>query len=305
MQEFEQMRVFVAVADEGGFAAAARRLGVSPPAITRAVGALERRLGVRLLVRTTRSVRRTEAGERFLVDCRRILGELEQAEASARGAHREPQGELAVSAPVTFGRLHIAPLLLDFLQAHPKVQARLLLVDRLVHLIDEGFDVALRIAQMPDSSYTALPVGRVQRMIVASPEYLARHGTPATPEDLPRHQAIGFAQGGGEVRRWTFRGPDGHPLRDAPQPAMRLLLNSVDVGVAAALAGHGMASLLSYQVREHLAAGRLQRVMQSWEMPPVPVQLVYAEGRLASAKVRAFVDFAAARLRQEPALAEH
>jgi len=298
----ERLRVFAAVADAGGFAAAARALAMSPPAVTRAIAALEGDLGARLLQRSTRRMRLTEAGERFLHDTRRILDALAEAEASARGAHSEPQGELAVTAPVMFGRLHVAPLLLDFLSRHPKVSARVLFIDRVVHLMDEGFDVALRIARLADSSQVAVRVGEVRRLVVASPEYLARRGEPAAPAELPAHDAIGFAHPGGGAPRWTFCAPDDPLPREREQPRMALLVNAVDVGIDAALAGHGLARVLSYQVREHVAAGRLVRVLRPHEPPATPVQLVYPEGRHAAAKVRAFVDFAAARLREHPAL---
>ncbi len=302
MADLDQLRVFVTVADAGGFAPAARRLRVSPPAVTRAIAALERHLGARLLHRTTRHMRLTEAGERFLQDTRRILADLEEAEASARGAHTQPQGELAVTAPVMFGRLHIAPLVLEFLSGHPRVTARVLFVDRVVHLLDEGFDVALRIAPLPDSSLTAVRVGSVRRVVVASPEYLAGHGEPTRPEDLSRHRAIGFSHPGGGMARWNFREPRDPSPRESAPPHVALMVNAVDVAIEAALAGHGLVRVLSYQVRDHLAAGRLHRVLRGFEPDPVPVSLVYPEGRKAAAKVRAFVDFAAQRLRSHPAL---
>ncbi|MEW6705335.1 MAG: LysR family transcriptional regulator [Pseudomonadota bacterium] len=304
MSNLEHLRVFLAVAEAGGFASAARQLRVSAPAVTRAVASLERHLGARLLHRTTRMVRLTEVGERFLLDTRRILSELEEAEASARGAHIEPQGELALTAPVMFGRLHVTPVLLEFLAQYPKVRARVLFIDRVVHLMDEGFDVALRIAPLPDSSFTAVRVGQVRRITVASPAYLAVHGEPRTPGELPQHRGIGFAQTGGGPGRWTFAGPGDVSARESSQPQVSLALNSVDVAIEAALAGHGLARVLTYQVREHLAQGRLRRVLQAYEGPPIPVQLVYPEGRKAAAKVRAFVDFAAQRLREHPALNE-
>jgi DNA-binding transcriptional LysR family regulator len=302
--DFEQIRVFLAVADTGGFAAAARRLRISPPSVTRAIAALEQRLGARLVHRTTRVVRLTEVGARFAQDARRIQAEIDEAEASARGAHLEPQGELAITAPVMFGRLHIAPVLLEFLALHPKVTARILFVDRVVHLIDEGFDVALRIAPLSDSSFTAARVGSVRRVVVASPDYLARHGEPASPADLSAHSAIAFAQASGEPAPWMFPAPGDALAREAAPPRTRLLVNAVDVSIDAAIAGHGLARALSYQVRTPISEGRLRRILRTFEPPPVPVHLVYPGGRQAAAKVRAFVDFAAARLRMHPALEE-
>lgn len=304
MADLDHLRVFLAVADHGGFASAARQLRVSAPAVTRAVAALEQHLGARLLHRTTRIVRLTEAGERFAQDARRILAELEEAEASARGAHVEPQGELAVTAPVMFGRLHVTPVLLGFLAQHPKVSARVLFIDRVVHLMEEGFDVAVRIAPLADSSFAAAPLGHVRRVVVASPDYLARQGEPASPDALSGHRAVGFAQAGGGAAPWTFCVPGQSTPRETAQPRVSLMVNSVDVAIESALAGHGLARVLSYQVREHIAQGRLRRVLQAFEPPRVPVSLVYPEGRKAAAKVRAFVDFAVAQLRGHAALTE-
>ena len=293
MDQIDSMRIFIAVSESGGFAPAARLLRVSPPVATRAVAALEQRLGARLLNRTTRQVRLTQAGQRFLADCKRIILELEDAEALARNAHVEPQGLLTVTAPVMFGRMHIAPLLLDFLKHHPKVNARAMFADRLVNLIEEGFDVALRIDTLADSSLTAIKVGTVRRVVVASPAYLAAHGAPRRPADVAKHHAIGSGRA-----PWRFRGT----AAVTAQPRMTLTVNGGDVAIACALAGHGLARPLSYQVDEELRDGRLQVVLADYEPPPMPVQLVYPEGRQAAAKVRAFVDFAVARLRAHPAL---
>jgi DNA-binding transcriptional LysR family regulator len=300
MSDLLNLRVFVAVAEEGGFASAARRLHLSAPAVTRAIAALEQHLGARLLNRTTRSVRLTDVGERFLADSRRILSELEEAEAAARGAHVEPQGMLSITASVLFGRFHIAPIVLDFLQQHPKVSVRTLFVDRIVHLVDEGFDVALRIAHLSDSSMTAVPVGSVRRVTVASPAYLEAHGEPATPQELAGHRAIGFSHLGAGSTHWTFTLPDGGSY--TVQPPMQWVANLGVVAIDAAVAGHGLTRALSYQVARPLAEGRLRVVLQAYEPPPVPVHLVYPAGRKAAAKVRAFVDFAAQRLRAEPVL---
>jgi DNA-binding transcriptional LysR family regulator len=305
MDRLESMRIFVAVAEARSFAGAARALRLSAPAATRAVAALEQRLGARLLHRTTRLVRVTEVGERYLADCQRLLAELDEAEAIAGGAHVVPQGHLAVTAPVLFGRMHIAPLLLDFLQEHPQVTARAFFVDRLVHLFDEGMDVAVRIAHLADSSLTAVRVGEVRRVIVASPGYLEQRGEPLHPDELAGHDAIGSGIADGPAPRWSLvQDPEAAPGRLQPgtQPRMRLSVNGGEVGIMAALAGHGLARALSYQVADDVAAGRLRVVLSRHEPPPIPVQLVYPEGRLAAAKVRAFVDFAVPRLRAHPAL---
>src|SRR5258708_7684976 len=191
MDQLDSMRVFIAVADAGGFAPAARLLRVSPPVVTRAIAALERRLGARLLNRTPRQMHLTEAGPRLLFDRKRIITPPQEARALARNAHVEPQGLLTVTAPVMFGRMHIAPLLLGFLEQHPKVNARALFVDQIVNLIEESFDVALRIDTLADSSLTAIKVGMVRRVVVASPGYLAANGAPRRPADVAQHHAIG------------------------------------------------------------------------------------------------------------------
>ena len=295
MDRLDAMRVFVAVAEAGGFAPAARELRLSPPAVTRAVAALEDRIGARLLHRTTRIVRLTEAGARYLADTRRILAELEEAEATAAGAHAEPRGQIAVTAPLLFGKMHVAPVVLGFLGRFPEVSARTLFVDRVVDLMDEGLDVAVRIAVLPDSTLSAVRVGQVRRVVCAAPEYLARRGTPATPRDLEGLDCIGF-QSGAAPAPWVFPARTGEG-RETVRPPMRLLVNNADVAVAAALAGHGVTRVLSYQVAEEVRAGRLAVVLADHEPPPIPVHLVHLEGRRAAARVRVFVDFAAERLR--------
>ena len=295
MDRLESMRVFVAVAEDQGFAPAARRLAMSPPAVTRAVAALEERIGTRLFHRTTRIVRLTEAGDRYLADCKRILGEVEEAEASAAGSHAEPRGHLAVTAPVMFGRMHVAPVVLEFLARHPRVTARMLFLDRVADLIDEGLDIAIRIAHLPDSSLHAIRVGSVRRVVCASPEYLAARGTPRIPADLSQHDAIAFSLGPA-AEEWSFA--SGATVT----PLTRLVVNSNDVAIAAAAAGRGVARVLSYQIAPELRACRLQVVLAEFEPPPIPISVVYAEGRRAAAKVRAFVDFAVERLRADRSL---
>lgn len=302
MTSFDHLRAFVAVMDAGSLALAARRLGVSAASVTRSLNALEAHLGVQLLHRSTRLIRLTDAGECFLGDSRRILGDLSEAEATARNAHAEPQGELTVTAPLLFGRLHIAPLVLRFLELHPKVQVRTLLADRIISLVDQHFDVALRIATLPDSSLTAVRVGSIRMVVVASPGYLEKYGEPRTLEDLPSHRAVGLVEVAGGLKHWTFPEPGSAVPNAATQPRIALRANTGDVALDAAVAGHGLARLFSYQVFDHLAAGRLRRVLIEHEPPPTPVQLVYPAGLQAAAKVRAFVEFAAGHLRAHPAL---
>src|SRR5882672_8380143 len=253
MDRLDILRVFVAVAEANGFAEAARRLAVSAPAVTRAILALEQRLGVQLLHRTTRSLRLTEAGERFLEDCRRILADLDEAEASAGGAHAMPRGQLAVTAPAMFGRLHVAPVLLDFLDRHPEVSARTFFVDRVVNLLDEGMDVAVRIAHLPDSGLTAIAVGSMRVVVVAAPAYLAIHGVPQVPGELMNHHAVGFSQNGGQAPAWVFYPPDRkeqaeRSAREVIQPPMRLVANSSEVAISSLLRGGGLGRKLVYQV---------------------------------------------------------
>jgi len=298
MDRLDAMRVFVAVAERAGFAAAARGLGLSAPAATRAIAQLEQRVGTRLIHRTTRRLRLTEAGQRYLADCKRILGEIEEADASAAGAHAEPRGPLGITAPAMFGRLYVAPVVIAFAERHPLVAARLFLADRLVDLIDEGFDVAVRIAHLADASLTAVRVGTMRRVICAAPTYLAQHGTPRTPADLQRFDAIAFAPIG-PAQEWSFRAGQ---RTTTIRPPARLVANTAEVAVAAAVAGRGLTSVLSYQVAAELRALRLKVVLEDYELPAVPVQVVHHEGRRASARVRAFVDMAVERLRAEKAL---
>ena len=304
MDRFEAMRIFVAVADARGFAPAARQLGLSAPAVSRAIVALEEHVGAQLLRRTTRSVALTDVGERFHADCKRILAELGDAEASASGAHAALQGPLAITAPQMFGRMHVTPVVLDFLARHPQVSARTFFADHIVHLFEEGFDVAVRIAHLPDSGLTAIGVGHVRRVIVAAPGYLAERGVPRTPADLAQHDGIGVTVHGGVVAPWALHPPGRKDKaeREIAHPRMQLSANSGEVGIAAALAGRGLARALSYQVAEHVLAGRLCIVMADHEPAPIPVQVVYVDGRKAAAKVRAFVEFAVERLRRQPVL---
>ncbi|WP_119421884.1 LysR family transcriptional regulator [Desertibaculum subflavum] len=299
MDRLEAMRLFAAVAEAGSFGAAARRLGVSAPVATRAVAALEERIGVRLLHRTTRAMRLSEAGTHFLADCRRILHEVEEAEAAAGGLHAEPRGTLAITAPAMFGRRHVAPIAIDFLTRHPAVSLRTLLVDRVVDLIDEGLDVAVRIAHLPDSTLNATRVGAVRRVVCAAPSYLAAHGAPARPADLSRHRIVTFAPGIAPAG-WTFR--DGS-RNETVSPLAHLVANTAEMAIAAAVAGHGLTRVLSYQAARELRSGRLTLVLAQFEPPPIPIHVVHREGRSVSGRVRAFVDFAVDRLRADRSMA--
>ncbi len=292
MDRLHALQVFVAVADAGSFARAAARLRLSPPAVTRAVAALEERLGARLFSRTTRSLAITDVGQRLLASARQILADLETAEQEAVGAAAAPQGHLVVTASVTFGRTALAPVVCAFLDQYPNVSAAVLLLDRVVNLVEEGVDVAVRIGHLPDSSHTARRVGAVRRLLVASPGYLDQHGTPEAPSDLHRHAVIALT---GLMPRGDWRHLDGGRTTSlALRP--RLELNDAVAAIEAAQAGHGITLALSYMVSEEIRDGSLVPVLDGFALPPEPVHLVYPEVRLLAPKIRAFVDFAAPRL---------
>ncbi len=299
MDRLQTMSVFVSVAEEAGFAAAARRLNLSPPSVTRAVSELEARLGARLLHRTTRSVRLTDAGARYLADCRRILVEIEEADRHAAGIHAAPRGAVSVTASVLFGGMVLAPMLLELLDRYPEISISTMFVDRVVHMVDEGIDVAVRIAELPDSSLSALRVGSVRRVLCASPDYLASRGRPAAPSELADHDTIDFSamtQGG----EWVFEAAG----RDRVfRPQSRLRVNTADTAIAAALAGRGITRVLSYMIAPQLEAGALELVLEDFGPPAVPIHIVHKEAGRTSARVRAVFDDLAQRLRTDPTLA--
>ncbi len=297
MDRFHLINVFVAVVDTQGFAGAARKLAISPPAVTRAVNELEHHLGLRLLTRTTRTVRVTDAGARYAQDCRRILAELAEADESVSGEHGAPRGRLTVTAPMLFGGMVVTPIVTAYLQRYPEVSVSCLFLDRVVNLVDEGVDVAIRIGELPDSSLQAIRVGEVRQVICASPGYLAAHGIPLTPDDLHQH-AIVSANSITPNPEWRLA-HGGEPCSVRLQARMTTTTN--DSAVAAVVGGFGITRLLSYQVAEHLRAGRLQTVLTEYEMAPLPVHVVHREGRQAARRVRAFIDLAVERLRVEMA----
>jgi DNA-binding transcriptional LysR family regulator len=293
MDRFHELRVFVAVAEAGGFAKAAHALRASPPAVTRAVAALEERLGVRLLNRTTRALHLTEPGARFLEDARRVLGDLDAAEHDVRGEARMASGQLSITASVSFGRTVLHSIVAAFAEAHPLVSVSMLLFDRVVDLVDEGFDLAVRIAHLPDSSLVSTQIGEVRRILVASPDYLAKRGTPRQPRDLKVHAVISHTT---LLANQEWRYVDaGRPARLALQP--RIETNDAHTNITLAERGEGITLVLSYMVGDALRSGRLVPVLQSHAPPPVPVHLIYAQRRIIAPKVRAFLDFAAPRLR--------
>ena len=298
MDRLQTMSTFVAVAEASGFMPAARRLGVSPPSVTRAVSDLEARLGARLLHRTTRSVTLTEAGQRYLADCRRILAEIEEADRHAAGLHAAPSGTVSVTASVMFGRLALLPVLLSLLDRYPEISVSTLFVDRVVHLINEGMDVAVRIAELPDSQLSAVRVGSVRRVLCASPGYLAARGRPRVPSDLAAHDIISFATmaAGGE---WALVS-NGKP--QSFRPRARLILNTADAAIDAAISGRGITRVLSYMIARHVASGALETVLADCEAPAVPIHVVHKEVGQTSARVRAVVDHLVHGLRRNPVI---
>ena len=292
MDRFHELRVFIAVADSGGLAKAAAVIHSSPPAVTRTIASLEESLGARLFDRTTRSLRLTEPGIKFLDDARRLLGDLEIAEQEIAGQSNVVSGNLTITTSLTFGRAMLQPIVLDFIDANPRINVSLLLFDRVVDLIDEGFDLAVRIANLPDSSLVSRHVGDVRRMLVANPAYLSRHGSPKTPEDLKTHAVIGQTalMPNRELRYFKA----GKPARITLP--IRLEINDAHACISAAEQGKGITIALSYMVTDALREGRLVPVLNEFRPPPVSVNLIYAQRRIVAPKIRAFIDFAAPRL---------
>jgi DNA-binding transcriptional LysR family regulator len=292
MDRFESLSAFVAVAKARGFTAAARALGIPLATINRRVVDLERALGVRLLHRSTRQVALTEIGQSFFATCQRVLDDLKEAEDAATGEYRTPKGELSVTAPTGFGRLHLQPVALEFLAAYPDINLKLLLVDRMVHLSEEHIDLALRIAELPDSSLAARPLGHIKMVVSASPAYLQRRGTPEHPADLMRHDCIAWSSVG-PLNSWWFRERES----DVTYPVhTRLSTTSADSALAAAEAGLGLVQTTSYQAAAGLEDGSLVVVLREFECAPTPVSLVYASQRQLPLKVREFIDFVVPRL---------
>jgi DNA-binding transcriptional LysR family regulator len=286
MDRIDAMQAFVAVADLQGFAPAARKLGLSPSGVTRLIAALEERLGARLLQRTTRSVTLTDIGTRYLERARRILADVEEAEGSAQDERTRPSGRLVVSAPVGFGRLHVSPVMSAYLKRYPEVSAELRLADRMVNLVEDGIDLAVRIGHLADSSLVARQVGEMRRIVVASSGYLKQHGEPNTPEAIASHETIQFGAMTASPD-WRFV-DDGREIRVACTP--RFTTNSADAAIQYAEQGGGLTRVLAYQAADAIKGGRLRVVLAQFEQPPLPIHIVYPTSRLLSAKVRTFID---------------
>lgn len=298
MDRIDAMKVFIATLDEGSLAGAGRLLKRSPAAVSRSIAFLEAHVGVELLHRTTRTIRLSEAGERYAAACRRILTELEEAELVALGEKSAPRGVLTISAPPVSGEDILQPIVDEFLEAYRQVSVRLLLLDRSVNLIEEGVDVALRVGQLPDSSLIATRVGGdVRRVIVASPSYLAGHPPINEPADLGGHDIIAFTNFG--LDSWSFTPAPGSSVPRTVQFTPRLTVNTVRAARASAIQGHGLTRLYSYHVADAVGGGELEVVLANAEYPALPVHLLASRNRASVPKVRAFLDFAAPRLRKE------
>ncbi len=296
MDKLLAMTTFVRIVEKGSLTAAAAALDASLPSVVRTLASLERNLGVRLLNRTTRRIHLTDEGARYLERCRAILSAVEETEAALTSLRTELQGRLVVTASVLFGRRYVAPIVSDFLRRHPNVSADLLFVDRIVNLVEEGLDVAVRIGHLRDSSLVAIPVGQVRRVVCASPEYLQRRGVPRMPEDIRTHSCIRHT-GLAPRNEWHFR----IGRRDVAIPITGVMsCNEIDSSLSACVNGLGLGMFLSYQVAPHRMSSELRYVLEEFETEPAPVQVVYPHSKLLSSKVRAFVDECVSKLRQVP-----
>ena len=294
MDRFDSMSVFVAVIEAGGFSTASRKLGMPLATVSRKVSELEDLLKVSLINRSTRKITLTESGQSYYESCRRLLEELGEAERAASGEYRAPRGELVITAPIVFGRMHLTPVVVEFLKAYPEVNVQLQLVDRIVNLIEEQVDVAIRISELPDSSLVAVRVGTIRRVVCASPAYLAEHGTPGHPSELTNYDCI---------TRTNLAAPDAWPFRVGkvikPFPVRkRLATTTAEASIAAAIAGAGLCRVLCYQIVGKEKEGHLVTILSDFEPDPFPISLVYGNTRKLPLKLRAFLDYAVPRLKQ-------
>ena len=293
MDRLEAMGVLLAVVDAGSLSAAGRKLGMPLATVSRRVSDLEAELRTRLLIRSTRQLTLTEAGRGYVASCRRILDDVNEAERAAAGEYSAPRGELVVTAPVVFGRLHMLPVLSEFLRAYSQVNVRLALGDRIVNLLEDHVDLALRVGSLPDSGLIATHLGSIRRGVCASPAYLSKSGTPRSPRDLAAHQCISFELLA-TASTWRFN-VDGADTSVPIHP--RLTVSTAEAAIDAAIEGLGVTCVMSYQLEAALRAGALQLLLESFEPPPLPVSFLYSsQGRLPL-KLRALLDFAAPRLR--------
>ena len=297
MDKLRAMETFVRIVDGGSLTAAADALGTSLPSVVRLLAALEGDLDVRLLNRTTRRMALTDEGREYYERCKRVLADVEAAEAALSARRMAPRGRLRITAPVLFGRLHVAPVVTAFIVKHPAVNVEMLMLDRVVDLVEEGIDAGVRIGTLPDSSLVAIRTGETGRVACASPAYLKRAGALRAPADLAAHRCVsssGLAPG----HEWTFgTGQGGTGVTRVPiTPA--LASNQVEAALDACVQGVGVGQFLRYQVQALLDDGRLARVLAAFEPPPLPIHVIYPQARLLSSNVRAFVDWAVPRLRR-------
>jgi DNA-binding transcriptional LysR family regulator len=293
MDRVDAMSVLVAVADAGSLSAGARKLGMPLATVSRKVSELEGHLHTRLLNRGSRRLELTDAGRSYLAACRRILEDIGEAERSASGEYRAPRGELVITAPIVFGRLHVLPIVGAFLKAYPDIDVRLFLADRIISILEEHVDVALRIGDLPDSSLLASRVGSIRRVVGASPDYLKARGTPEVPEDLQSHDCVAF-EGMLSASAWIFW-EDG--VQRPVTVHSRLIVNTAEAAIDMAVAGLGLTRVLSYQIAPAFSEGKITTVLTRFEPPPLPVSLVYTGSGLLPLKLRAFLDFATPRLK--------
>lgn len=295
MDRLDSMSVLVTAAEAGSLSAAARRLAMPLATVSRKVSDLESHLGTRLLNRSSRRLSLTDAGQSYVAACKRILEDVAEAERAAAGEYRTPRGALDITAPIVFGRLHVVPVVTEFLAAYPEIDVRLSLGDRNVDLHEEHIDLAIRIGALPDSTLLAARVGAVRRVVCGSPDYLAHRGIPAAPADLAGHDCVSFN---------LFSSPDGWAFGgETIEVRSRLAVNTAESAIDAAASGLGLTRVLSYQAAQKVAEGRLAVVLKDFEPLPIPVSLVYAGGPRLALKLRAFLDFAAPRLKARLAAA--
>lgn len=293
MDRFESMSILIEAVEAGSLSAAARRLNMPLPTVSRKVAELEVYLKTQLLNRSARKLTLTDAGRSYVVACKRILENVRETERAAMGEYNAPQGELTITAPIVFGRLHILPIAIEFLKSHPNVTIRMVQTDRVVDLLEDHVDVAVRIGELPDSSLVAARVGTMRRVVCASPAYLAAYGTPAVPEDLCSRDCITFDRLS-SPEGWAFKTGK---VNEIVRVRSRLVVNTAEAAIDAAMAGIGITCVLSYQIAEAKTAGKLAVVLKDFEPSPSPVSLVYSGQRLLPQKLRLFLDFAVARLK--------
>ena len=293
MDRFEAMSVLLAAVESGSLSKASRKLRLPLTTVSRKVAELEAHLGANLLIRSAKGLELTPAGRSYITGAKAVLEQLNEIERTASGEYTEPRGDLFVTGPVMFGRLHVLPVVTRFLEAFPDVAVRLLLTDRVTHFIDDQIDVALRIGELPDSNLIATRVGTVRRVVCGSPDYMATHGKPQTPADLATHDVISF-DSVTTPSTWVF---ESKGAEVSASFRARLSVNTIDAAIDAALAGTGLIRAISYQVAEHVRAGRLLVVLEAFEPLPWPVQLVYDQRNRLPLKMRAFIEFAVPRLR--------